>query len=331
MIHIITGVPGSGKSYWAVHYIYSKYCSHNEFNSDSSLDVKIITNVDELKIHHDSFDKLLQEHPIDKIISNEAFKKLKEKYKRVIFLIDEAQRYITTDNYSAMQFAFEYHRHYGIEFILLTQDKALLPYKLLKLAEYLVVAQPRSRSVDLPLVGSFRYKYYDNSQRVELSSQNLKKNQKIFDMYQSFEFDETQKPKNMVNRYALVMGVFVLFIGYMIFKIFIIKDIDVTPGVEAVAKEASKDAEIIKNARLKVEQQIKSYHSAKPEINEKPKPKPIQSFWFYEVSGVAESGGMYYFLQNGITASEYANRCVKVADLHYRCTRPIKQLQEVQL
>jgi hypothetical protein len=329
MIHVITGVPGSGKSYWAVNYLYTKYCDDNNGHIDTSLDVKIISNVDELKIHHDSLDLLLENHRIDQIINNDAFKKLKEKYKRVIFLIDEAQRYLTKENYESMQFAFEYHRHFGIEFLLLTQDKVLLPYKLLKLAEYLVVAQPRSRSVDLPLIGSFRYKYFDNSGYVELSQQNLKKNQKIFNLYQSFEFDETEKPKNMVNRYALVIGIFVLFVGYMVAKIFIFKDIDVTPGVEAVAREANKDAQILKDYRLKTEEKIKNF--AKPVIDKIEVAKLPQTLWFYKVTGVAESGEFLYFLQGSTQAKAYSNNCTKVADLEYRCSKPIKQLKEVSL
>ena len=177
MLNIYEGVPGAGKTYLAVYDI-TKICEYDEFHEryrvkDGDL---IVTNIKELKIEHIDLDEAIKKHGFKKFFSYEMFQSLREKYKRVVIVIDEAQRYFTRDTVDKdVAYAFEYHRHAGIDITLITQDSRNLPRRLTALPEYIVSAYPRS----LNLGYRFTYEIFDTKARTSLWKKHIKKDQRI--------------------------------------------------------------------------------------------------------------------------------------------------------
>lgn len=97
-LFVVTGNPRSGKSYYSVWYIATKYFNRMKDGSfvlkKEFADLKIISNIDKLKLPHDSLDNILKfkEYPTPAhFFSYDSQMKISEKYPKLIYLIDEAQ------------------------------------------------------------------------------------------------------------------------------------------------------------------------------------------------------------------------------------------------
>ncbi len=210
MIRIFEGVPGSGKTYAMVYYL-RKWADWDNFYHEWIVreDVLIISNIDGLKIPHVNFDNLLSEVGGLSNVFSEAFvKALWDKgYKHIIFAIDEAQKYFDRKFYDKQVFYFfQYHRHYGVDILLSTQDASTLCKEIRVLAEFLIRAEQRSLTFK-----SFKYKFYTPDDKTHLFNKTIPKDTKVFAMYKSFDIEEADKPPNVILRH-LVIPVFVFFL-----------------------------------------------------------------------------------------------------------------------
>jgi zona occludens toxin (predicted ATPase) len=75
MIRLVTGVPKAGKSYWAVNRIITKYCvpyadTYIPKKNEDGLQYVIITNINGLKVQHESLDVMLGGKSGDEIIED---------------------------------------------------------------------------------------------------------------------------------------------------------------------------------------------------------------------------------------------------------------------
>lgn len=206
MIRCVEGVPGSGKSYYAMAYL-TKYCDYDAFYDEFVLKpgVLIISNIDGLKVKHKSLDELLKKYPVEQFFTVENFEKIQVQYKvtNILVIIDEAQKIFDSKFYDKDVFyLFQYHRHLGLDVFLLTQSRTTIARHLIPLCEYVIEAQPRSKG----LAGTFRYKFLSQKGQF-LYHKVLKKDQKVFRAYKSFTFDEIDKPKNLLTRYAVALVV----------------------------------------------------------------------------------------------------------------------------
>jgi len=103
-------------------------------------------------------------------------------YKKIIFAVDEAQKYFDRKFYDKdVFFFFQYHRHYGVDILLATQDASVLPKEIRVLAEFIIRAEQRSLTLK-----SFKYKYYSPDGSTHLFNQTLRKDDKVFSIYKSF-------------------------------------------------------------------------------------------------------------------------------------------------
>lgn len=207
-LRIVDGVPGSGKTYFAVNHLVENYIKKNK-------NVLVITNIEDLLIDHVSLDDLLKEKSLKEIFSDTYFKELNEKHpdKQLIVLIDECQRYFHKKFYDVDVFYFfQYHRHLGIDIYLVTQNEKLLPLQLTSLAEVLIHAQPRSTSI----IGEMKYVVKVSGEAVD--RQVLKPKQAVFDLYKSMQKQEGEKVKNPFKKYFIVAVLILLVSGY-VFKI----------------------------------------------------------------------------------------------------------------
>lgn len=220
-IRIIEGVPGSGKSYYAVKHLADQYFEKQEDGRYELVKpVTIITNIDSFQPDHldlkilvknaggvkDFFAELYQKHLTDCIGG------------QIVYIIDEAQKYFRKgardldDVYSY----FEYHRHFGHDVYLITQNARKLPPDIACLSEYLIVAAPRTRSV----IGEFKYKWLSDGEL--LKREGFRPDPGIFSLYKSMDQKESEKIKNPVMRTAGMTILAVLFViggGIYYFKV----------------------------------------------------------------------------------------------------------------
>lgn len=226
-IRIIQGVPGSGKTYYAVRHLAKNYCEKSEdgvyYLKD---DVTVITNIDSFKPdHHDLRESIRQIKREDgKPASADDFFNLPfqqaltdEIGGQIVYIIDEAQRFWRKGDrgHHEVYEYFELHRHLGHDIYLVTQNARKLPGDLVCLAEYIIDAAPRTRS----LVGEMKYKWLSDGEVIKREA--WKPEQAIFDLYKSMDMGESEKIRNPVVR--TVLSVFILVIcvfggGFWYFK-----------------------------------------------------------------------------------------------------------------
>lgn len=221
MIRLVGGLPGSGKSYYAANFI-AKFGKYDELYKTFVLtkDVKVFTNLDDLQIEHTSLEHCYQKYGgANKFFTVENFTKIRDHFPKshLLVIIDEAQRTIDDDllKDKDVAFFFQYHRHLGVDIFLLTNDIASCSRKVVGLCEFIIEAQPRSRS--LPTV--FRYKFKD-TKGTNLYSQTVKQKQEVFSIYKSFTTDEKEKPKNVLWHWV-VMAFIAIVLSTVGFKTFV--------------------------------------------------------------------------------------------------------------
>jgi hypothetical protein len=221
-IYIIDGKIGSGKTYYAVSYILKKYYVYDEqFRCYfPRRDIILVTNVDSLKIEHVPLDAEVDKRGITEVFSEAYINELRGNSRcPVVFLIDEAQgpKFFHRKFYGKnVFFFFQYSRHYGVDIFLITQDSDSLAKEIKILPEKIIHAVSRSHTSGL----NFHYK---NIIADEVESQfMLKRDKKVFKVYQSFTHDETEKPKPIFVKYAIMIIVFAL-IAVLTFKFVFLK------------------------------------------------------------------------------------------------------------
>lgn len=210
MIIIIEGVPGTGKTYWAVDYISKRFFYFDKEMSmyfPRSSHFRVISNIESLKLEAVEYlDSYLSDSSVSSFFTVES---IKERFQSqpVLFVIDEAQEYfplsLRDDNIFRL---FNYHRHLGLDFILICPDADKMSRHVSKLAEYHVVA----RHTTFNFAARFRYKYLSGG--VPYQAITLKKDNRVFRIYKSFQSLSKQKSHSPIARYALIMVLLLLFI-----------------------------------------------------------------------------------------------------------------------
>lgn len=220
-IRIIEGVPGSGKSYYAVKHLADQYFEKQKDGRYELIrPVTIITNIDSFQPEHLNLKVLAKDAGGVKHFFSEHYQKALTECigGQIIYIIDEAQKYFRKgardldDVYSY----FEYHRHFGHDVYLITQNARKLPPDISCLSEYLIVAAPRSRSV----IGEFKYKWLSDGEI--LKREGFRPDPGIFALYKSMDQKESEKIKNPVMRTAGLTILAVFFViggGVYYFKV----------------------------------------------------------------------------------------------------------------
>ncbi len=203
-VMIIDGVPGAGKTYYAVKHLLKTYFGKDsEGRYELKKPVKIITNIDGFLLDHESLnDVVASSGGINKFFSKDFQEKVFEKHGPVIYMIDEAQMIFDRKFYNRDVFSwFEYHRHYGQNIYLITQSVSKLPRDIISLVEYVIRALPRSRSITGK---EFRYNHVSGKDILKRDIVRIDK--KIFEIYKSCSAEEVEKVTNpFMKRAALVI------------------------------------------------------------------------------------------------------------------------------
>jgi len=244
MAELIIGLQGSGKSFNATHRIFTDKDKYDKILTDidglkvhdnvyaldfPSFIVKAIKPCYEMLVKDiDSYEDVedLTEEQIFKLITsnNTSFQNaidyLKRIYvlpqnaskeNRILLIVDEAQNYFgkTVKLNAFLLWFITQHRHLYMEIYLITQDHTLIrpDYKLFNI---IYKALPPAKQV---INGSFIYKQYAG---FPLNDDNfvkrivLKKDEKVFDMYESG--DKVESP-NVLKKFIILFIVFASMLG----------------------------------------------------------------------------------------------------------------------
>jgi zona occludens toxin (predicted ATPase) len=204
MIKLLTGRPGCGKSYRAVHdYMIEKdkyYLFHNidELKSDQIDEGKYIRDFEHLE-------GITVEQFFTREKQEELSTEIAEKYHRnMLIIIDEAQDYLDRFNPKVRAW-LAYHRHLDQDIWLLTHNKFNIAREYNNLVEVEIQGQRGF------VFSSFIYSYFEKGERVK--TDRLKKDKKIFGLYKSFNQGEAKKPKSKLFMFMIVMGLTSVCIG----------------------------------------------------------------------------------------------------------------------
>jgi hypothetical protein len=224
---LTAGVPGTGKTYFMVHYL-KKHFHYDEFFREFSIasNVLIITNIAELKFYGSSCWNIespeILGNPMEGIagkytreefftVANMEKIMLKTGKKNIILVLDEIQRehYFPLGYKNAdVLYLFAYHRHIGMDILLGTQDAALISRGVLAQCEYIANGTLRSKKI----FGAMSYKFTDNRGNF-MYSKTLRTDKAVFNAYQSASVEEVHKPKNAVMHWIVVVVVFLCVAG----------------------------------------------------------------------------------------------------------------------
>lgn len=226
MITFLLGLPGSGKSYYAVDRIYNNFSDNKDAIRDKNVTFKnCFTNINEFnfgkiknvsKLDFDLLHKLLTRlHNLYKMKKPDTYLVTflsKVKLKDTLFVIDEAHNFFDRED-KVLVWWLSYHRHLYHEIILITQSLALINAKYKKFSEFFYKARSSSLTLNK---NYFNYTVFCDS-RMALSSKSgvvkVKRKKEVFQLYKS---GDSINAKNVLLKFVF-MGIGILFLLFILF------------------------------------------------------------------------------------------------------------------
>lgn len=204
MITLITGVPGSGKSYYAVHEL-----------SRRKDKVKILHNIEGLK-YGKTFDEYMSEKGFNNVLQifSTDYHEKNDDLHGWLIVIDEAQQFFPKYfKDTSVVYFFDYHRHFGMDIILISQHEKKMCFDITALA---VLHYHAVSDAGNPIPFCFLYQKKAGGEVV--GKKFLFKKQSVFSMYKSTS-DEGSSVSSVGKVYLVVLIlVFVgLFYGFKFF------------------------------------------------------------------------------------------------------------------
>jgi zona occludens toxin len=243
MVDLLTGVPGSGKTYKAVHHLYDlclkspkKY--KHIYTNINGLDYKKINQLAKEPDYVQPFDfqnlkiEIIQEYDFhqlakvgelhvddyDDFIKNEGIYK---KYIHSLIVIDECHLFFEAKAQDSLIRFLSYHRHFDIDIILITQNKNLIDKKYLSFIETMYVALPSSKRLfSFNFMGlnllKFRYRKYASYQEYHANIIGTDSIPFLKEVYELYNSGGNTVGKSAVGRFTLplIIMIIVTFIGY---------------------------------------------------------------------------------------------------------------------
>lgn len=207
MITLVEGAIGSGKTYFVVNELVSRFFSWDADNLcfrriDDSFE--IYTNIDgfflgkDLKLFIEKYGGIESFFTVDvqREITNQ---------KKHVYVIDEAQMMFPRKFYNVRVFNFfQYSRHLGVDIYIITQDVYSLARELQTLSEFHIRVVRRSHS----FFGEFRYHYIVGNE--VLKRRTLKPDIRVFSQYRSSMVNDSHKVFKFSSRYFVYIFLLLL-------------------------------------------------------------------------------------------------------------------------
>jgi zona occludens toxin len=211
MITLLTGIPRSGKSYYAVHNILEKLTSDKPFLILTNIEG---LNVDDARLITQEFDATFFQNTRIAPYLRDLRDKYGLKPEDPIYLyIDEAQRYFNKPDSDTIYF-FDYHGHYGVHIWLITQHEKKISFQITCHHEEEIRAAASSTNP----FKSFMYKKMQSGD--QFGSLRLKREKRVFDAYKSFSAGDGKMPKSNMRYYVAVLVVGGVLFWLLFFKVF---------------------------------------------------------------------------------------------------------------
>ena len=249
MFVMITGIPGSGKSYYAVDYIlknqdrYHKiYTNINGFDLDGNIESlnfrKIYDIVVECQQIYDSqiaalddsenndIDSPIIDYLLDIgfLVKNDAYDpddpKSGSQFLPTLLVIDECQNHFPVAKKKAddtLVWFISYHRHLFIDALLLTQNFQQVDVAYRRNIEYFLHAVESSLSILGNFSPTFSYKQYMKTPFYKSNlakTIKIKKSKKVFDRYKSGDKVRTKSvvlPWLIFSVFALILVLYIIY------------------------------------------------------------------------------------------------------------------------
>ena len=218
MITFLLGLPGSGKSYYAVDRIYNNFSDDKEAKREKKLNFKnCFTNINEF-----NYDKVKNTSHLDFELLYKILERLHKLYKAkksdkylvkflrrlnlidTLFVIDEAHNFFDKKDV-VLVWWLSYHRHLYHEIILITQNLGLIESKYKAFSEFFYVAKPQSLTL---FKSHFKYNIFCSSrlsQNSRSGSIKIKRKKEVFALYKS---GDSIKSQNVILKF-LVIAIFI--------------------------------------------------------------------------------------------------------------------------
>lgn len=233
MIQFVTGVPGSGKSYYGIFNLAINFAKdlkdNKKFRSFALSKTKYkasLTNLNELKL--DKFEnvkpldfnhfkiqlqKLYNLYKLGKTDSELEDEMKDEDFFYTLIILDECHNFLNKDD-EVLVWWLSYHRHFHQDIILITQDIPLVNTKYKAFTEFYYKAIPASRKLFNTQMVYHQFTAHQMFKTQKATTKKLPIVKEIFNLYGSGE-NNTQK--SLVKHYlliALIILIFLLFGGY---------------------------------------------------------------------------------------------------------------------
>lgn len=220
-VRLIDGVPGGGKTYYAVRHLAKTYFRKNDegfYEIDKPC--VIVTNIDGFKPAHLKLSDEINKAGGDlRVFFSEEYQKkfTEQQSDQIVYVIDEAQKLFRKNDRTLNDVFsyFEYHRHFGHDIYLITQNVKKIHTDITLLAEYVISATPRVRS----LAGEFKYNWFSGGEK--LKREVFKPDKGVFALYKSMDKSESEKISNPIMKtvgIVMVAAFLVVGGGYWWFK-----------------------------------------------------------------------------------------------------------------
>ncbi len=300
MITLITGVPGSGKTYFCVHTIRKKCLQESDIFFRVRDDTILITNI-RLRLD-DNTNYILIENWEDWFqFFNVQFWQQNLHWwsgKRIWIIMDECQRFFMLAKYNTeVYFYLQYHRHFGTHnLILATQTALSIPGKVYELAEYLIEAVPKS--VNIFSLAGFRYRVLNPLDKsMVLRRFHLNYDPITFYLYSDMVFkeEEEMRPQNAFVRPVafVLLALAGVFLGlHFFFSGFSSKTQPTQTQTQTTQTQPTTQP--ITYEDLITYEEREPREPPKEEPKEEPEPKPIET----------EPGGYYHIAVEKVRAKE---------------------------
>jgi zona occludens toxin len=299
MISVVYGVPGSGKTYYAVHWIKKKALTEGDIFLRVRSDVILITN---LKLNLDATDGYIFIEDIKGFAKymDVDFWKANLHYvqgKRIVFVIDECQLffYHYKDDPKVL-FFLQYHRHLSVDILLITQTPKSLPAKVFELSEFLIEAVPKS--VNPFGFRAFRYRVLHPFDRdVVLRRFHLAFDPVLFYLYSDMIYkheEGEEKPRNAFTRYYVLVASFLLLTVFLMFSFFSHFSSSASLPSQVKSQSVPSQSPAVQPVPVQYEDLITEEKQDNPKHNPKPSesPKPSDS----PVDSPKSPEGSYYLV-----------------------------------
>jgi hypothetical protein len=210
MITLVEGCIGSGKSYYVVREILYTYFKFSEeklkWIPREDMEVAIYSNVDGFYLAKDLDMAIKEAGGLIKFFNDDY----QEKFTRLcrhVYIIDEVQKKFDRKFYDKPVFNFfQYHRHYGVDIYLITQDVYSVAREIGSLPEFRISAVRRSYSYSK----EFRYNFMVGNDIFR--RRTYRTDLRVFSAFRSSTVDCSHNVKSFSRRYFIYIGVFVFLV-----------------------------------------------------------------------------------------------------------------------